>query len=87
VRRESEATNAGSDSHGAEQIAERTGALKGHDFSRAESGPDKSGALAPEGSFSGTSPKTTPSSAASDSGEGKKVINIRVIKDGAEARR
>ncbi len=33
------------------------GALKGHDFSRAESSPKASGALAPEGSLSGSSPK------------------------------
>jgi leucyl-tRNA synthetase len=33
------------------------GASKGHDFSRAESSPQESGALAPEGSLSGSSPK------------------------------
>jgi glutamyl-tRNA reductase len=48
MRRESESNNAKSSSPGAEQIAEEIDALKGRDFSRAESDSDKSGALAPD---------------------------------------
>jgi glutamyl-tRNA reductase len=47
-RRESDSNNAKSLSPGAEQIAEEVDALKGHDFSRAESDSDKTGALAPD---------------------------------------
>jgi tRNA (guanine37-N1)-methyltransferase len=54
----------------ASQLAENSGVLKGHDFSRAASATKNASALAAEGSFSGVSPEDSPFSACALAPEG-----------------